>query len=96
MANIPHPGEHFAATLKQRGITAYECAGAMGVRPPRIYDLAKCQTSVSPALALRLSRYLGGSPESWMRRQAMYDLAIAERVLGDELQGITRARKPLK
>jgi addiction module HigA family antidote len=93
MSQVLHPGKHFAATLKEREITAYECAAAIGVRPPRLYDLAKCKTAITPPLALRLSRYLGGSAERWMQLQTRYDLALAEKKLHSTLPSIERHRR---
>jgi antitoxin HigA-1 len=35
--------------------------------------------------ALRLGRYFGNSAEFWMRLQAGYDLAVAERDMGERV-----------
>jgi antitoxin HigA-1 len=94
MTKALHPGKHFAETIKKLDVTAYECAGAIGVRPPRIYDLAKCKTAISPALALRLARYLGGTAEHWLQLQARYDLDVAARELHDQLQQIHPHKRP--
>lgn len=89
MKSPPHPGKRLARLLLERGITAYRCATDMGVQKPRIYELAKCQGAVSPALALRLGLYFGDGPETWMAEQARFDLALQAREIRAQLKAIT-------
>ncbi|MCA1793452.1 MAG: HigA family addiction module antidote protein [Desulfobacteraceae bacterium] len=44
------------------------------VSPSTFLRLVKGQSSISPEMALRLSKCLGRSPESWLRMQDSYDL----------------------
>jgi addiction module HigA family antidote len=41
--------------------------------------IIKCQSGVSPEMALRLSKSLGRSPESWLAMQHNYDLWQAKK-----------------
>ncbi|WP_369910576.1 HigA family addiction module antitoxin [Xanthomonas hydrangeae] len=95
-SNMPtqsdHPGKRLAKLLAERNITPYRCATDMRVSKPRIYELAKCQGSVTPALALRLGLYFGDGAEEWMSAQTRYDLAIHAIELHAELKNI----RPLK
>jgi addiction module HigA family antidote len=72
--------EHFIAG--HAGLTAYRVALGMGVRPPVVYELISGKRSITAALALRLARYFGNSPQFWINLQSHYDLEVAERKLG--------------
>jgi antitoxin HigA-1 len=45
----------------------------------RITEIINGKRGISAETALRLGRYFGNSAEFWMRLQAGYDLAVAER-----------------
>jgi addiction module HigA family antidote len=80
MHNPPHPGEFiekvFLAHLdmSRRGV-----ALKLGVSPSTFLRLLKGQSGISPEMALRLSKGLGRSPESWLAMQDNYDLWHARR-----------------
>lgn len=59
-------------------MTSYQLARAMGVRPPRAYEIVSGKRAISADTALRLKRALGLSAQYWMRLQAQYDLEMAE------------------
>lgn len=84
-----HPGKRLAQLLRERKLTAYRCATEIGIQKPRIYELAKCQGSITPSLALRLGRYFGDGAEIWMAEQARYDLARQARAMRVQLNAIT-------
>ena len=80
MYNPPHPGEFIAEVyLEPNHISIREFAGALGVSPSTLSRLINGSTSVSPVMALRLSKGLGRSPESWLNMQSNYDLWHARR-----------------
>ena len=75
MYNPPHPGEFIKeAYLEPLGVTPRSVALRLKVSPSTFLRLVKGQSSISPEMALRLSRCLGRSPESWLRMQDSYDL----------------------
>ena len=41
---------------------------------------------ISPERALRLARYFGNSAQFWMNLQARFELAVAERDLGERVE----------
>ena len=64
-------------------------AGRLDVSPSTLNPLLKQQSGVSPEMALRLSKALGRTPESWLAMQDMYDLWVAEKsVKLDKVQNI--------
>jgi addiction module HigA family antidote len=75
MYNPPHPGEVIQEIyLAPFGITGRRFAAKLSVSPSTLNRILKCQSSVSPEMALRLSKTLGRSPESWLTMQDNYDL----------------------
>jgi antitoxin HigA-1 len=75
MYNPPHPGEIIADIyLEPFGLSARAIAKDLKVDPSTFSRLVSGNSSVSPDMAIRLSRVLGGSPESWLQMQLNYDL----------------------
>jgi plasmid maintenance system antidote protein VapI len=58
--------------------------------PTRVSEILRGKRGITAETALRLSRFLGGSPRFWLNLQAQYDLEVAEQELGAELKQITR------
>ena len=80
MHSPPHPGEFIAEVyLEPNHISGRELALAIDVAPSTLSRLLKGETSVTPVMALRLSKALGRSPESWLAMQSNYDLWHARR-----------------
>jgi addiction module HigA family antidote len=80
MYNPPHPGEFINEVyLGPNDITGRELAAALGVSASTLNRVLNGLSGVSPAMALRLSKALGRSAESWMAMQANYDLWHARR-----------------
>ena len=75
MHNPPRPGEFIATVyLEPNGISGRELAGRLGVSPSTLNRILTGSSSVSPEMALRLSKCLGRSPESWLAMQHYHDL----------------------
>ena len=87
MHNPPHPGEFIKeAYIDPLGITPRSVALRLGVSPSTFSRLLKGQCGVSPEMALRLSKCLGRTPESWLAMQYNRDLWQARRTL--DLSGV--------
>ena len=75
MHNPPHPGEFIKETyLSPFNISQNEIADKLGVARSTFSRLIKGGSGISPEMALRLSKVIGRSPESWIAMQANYDL----------------------
>lgn len=82
MHNPAHPGEFIKATyMEPYKISCRFLAQKLDVAPSTLNRILKCQSGVSPEMALRLAKALGRSPESWLAMQHNYDLWHAERRL---------------
>jgi len=90
MYNPPHPGEFIDEVyLKPFGLSSRFLAEKLGVAPSTINRVIKKQSSVSPEMALRLSKAIGRSPESWLAMQDHYDLWQARQTVDlDQIQKV--------
>jgi len=75
MHNPPHPGEFMWETyLEPFDVSVRSLAGSLGVAASTVNRIVNGQSGISPEMALRLSKALGRSPESWLAMQHAYDL----------------------
>jgi len=80
MKNPPHPGLSVRADcLEALGLTVTEGAKALGVSRQALNNLINGQAGISPEMAIRLNKAFGGGADTWLRLQAAYDLAQAEK-----------------
>ena len=80
MHNPPHPGEFIAEVyLEPNGITGRDLASKLGVSASTLNRVLTGKSGVSPERALRLSKCLGRTPESWLAMQHSYDLWQAKK-----------------
>ena len=80
MHNPPHPGEFIVSVyLEPNDISGRELASKLGVSPSTLNRILTGRSSVSPEMALRLSKCLGRSPESWLAMQHGHDLWQAKK-----------------
>jgi len=80
MHNPPHPGEFIQATyLEPFNISGRYLAEKLNVAASTLNKVLKMQSGISPEMALRLSKALGRSPESWLAMQDAYDLWLAKK-----------------
>jgi len=75
MHNPPHPGEFIRETyIEPFDISIRSLAESLGVAASTLARIVSERSGVSPEMALRLSKALGRSPESWLAMQDNYDL----------------------
>jgi len=80
MYNPPHPGEVIRETyLEPFSISQNEIADRLGVAHSTFSRLIRGDSGLSPEMALRLSKVIGRSPESWLAMQSCYDLSVAKK-----------------
>ena len=75
MHNPPHPGEFIREVyLEPHSMTGRQLASKLGVSPSTLNRILQGRSGVSPEMALRLSKALGRSPESWLLMQDNHEL----------------------
>ena len=75
MHNPPHPGEFITEVyLEPNGLSGRELAAKLGVAASTLNRILTGANGISPEMALRLSKALGRSPESWLALQYNHDL----------------------
>ena len=80
MHNPPHPGEFIQATyMEPFGLSCRYLAKQLNVAASTLNRILKQQSGVSPEMALRLSKALGRTPESWLAMQDAHDLWLAKK-----------------
>jgi len=80
MHNPPHPGEFIKEVyLSPFSISSRQVAEKLKVSPSTFNRLIKGENNISPEMALRLSKTLGRSPESWLSMQDAYNLWHAKK-----------------
>lgn len=80
MYNPPHPGEFIKEVyLYPNNISARDLASHIQVAPSTVSRMLSGTSRVTPDMAVRLSKALGRSPESWLLMQDKYDLGRARK-----------------
>ena len=75
MHNSPHPGEFIRAVyLEPLNVSYRAVALKLHVAPSTFNRLVQGRSNISSEMALRLSKTLGRSPESWLTMQSNYNL----------------------
>lgn len=86
-----HPGE----LIRRSYMTPYKLgvrkfAASLGVSPSTVTRLLSGESNVSPQMALRLSKVLGRTAESWLNLQLQFDLWHARQEL--DLEEVRKLR----
>ncbi|MBI3247123.1 MAG: HigA family addiction module antidote protein [Deltaproteobacteria bacterium] len=89
MHNPPHPGEFITEIyLEPNGISGRELAAKLNVAPSTLSRILKGTSRVTPEMALRLSKAIGRSPESWLAMQDSHELWLARKSVN--LRGVSK------
>ncbi len=91
MHNPPHPGEFIRDIyIEPFGLSVRSLAASLGVAPSTLARIVGTRSGISPEMALRLSRAVGRSPESWLAMQHNYDLWYARKTA--DLSAVRKVR----
>lgn len=72
--------------MEARGLSALALALKLRVPANRISEIVGGRRGITPETALRLGRYFGTGADLWIRLQANYDLAMAEKEHGKTIR----------
>ncbi|MGH8051865.1 MAG: HigA family addiction module antitoxin [Arenimonas sp.] len=91
MYNPPHPGEFISEIyLEPNGISGRELAVKLDVAASTLSRILKGTSRVTPEMALRLSKAIGRTPESWLSMQDQHDLWLARKSVN--LQSVSKLK----
>jgi antitoxin HigA-1 len=80
-----HPSRILRRELAARKTSANRLTLSLRLPSGRITDILNGKRGISPETALRLGRFFGNSPRFWLNLQTAYELAMAEREIGDRV-----------
>ena len=84
MNNPMHPGEFiFLAYMEPLNISATELAERLDVSPSSLSRIINKKMDVSCDMAVKLSKVLGRSAESWINIQMAYSLSEAKKKIDE-------------
>ena len=79
MHSPPHPGECITGIyLEPNGISGRELAEKLDVAASTLSRVLNGSSRITPEMALRLSKAIGRTPESWLTMQDSHDLWLAK------------------
>ncbi|WP_298861916.1 HigA family addiction module antitoxin [uncultured Microbacterium sp.] len=88
-----HPGEFIKESyLAEWALSVEDLAIALDITPSVVRRFLTAKSRVKPEMALRLSKALGRSAESWLAMQQAYDLWHARRTVN--LDNVRRIDRP--
>ncbi len=91
MHNPPHPGEFISNVyLEPFEISGRELAEKLDVAASTLSRILSGASRVTPEMALRLSKAIGRSPESWLAMQDAHDLWQARKQV--DLRRVSRLK----
>ena len=80
-----HPGEILGEELEELGMSVDALANALDIPADRIAAILEGKRGLSADTALRLSRYLGTTPQLWLNLQKTFELRVAEIETGKKI-----------
>jgi antitoxin HigA-1 len=75
MKNPAHPGELVRDNLDELGVSISDAAKGLGVTRQQLHKIIAGRSAISPEMAVRLEKAIGGTADGWMRMQINFDLA---------------------
>ena len=88
-----HPGEILGEELEELGLSATALAKALDVPTNRVTAVLRGQRGVTADTALRLSRYLGTTPQLWQNLQKAFELRVAQIESGAHIEERVQPRE---
>jgi addiction module HigA family antidote len=80
MKNPVHPGRIVRHDcLEPLGLSVTEGAKVLGVSRQTLTKIVNGNSGISHEMAIRLTKAFGSTPETWLRMQIAYDLAVVRK-----------------
>jgi addiction module HigA family antidote len=75
MKSPPHPGRSIKADVDALGLSVAQAARGLGVTRQQLYRVINGESAITPEMAFRLEKAIGGTADTWLRMQMNFDLA---------------------
>src|SRR5258707_11845605 len=96
MTELPapiHRGETLREdVIKPLNMSVNQLAKSLAVDAARLNEIVRGRRGITADTALRLARYLGTTPEFWLKLQLEYDLRIAQQTKQKEIERVVHPR----
>jgi len=89
MHNPPHPGEVLREWIPE-GMSVTKAAAGLRISRVMLSKILNGKAGITADMALRLSKWLGTSPDLWLGLQTQFDLWTAEQNPQPEIQPLSR------
>jgi len=89
MHNPAHPGEVLREWLPEN-MTVTKAAKELQISRVTLSKVLNCKAGITAGMALRLSIWLGTSPDLWLGMQAQWDLWQAEQLPQPDIRPLER------
>ena len=88
-----HPGEIIREeVLVHLDMSVNQLAKSLAIDTARLNEIVRGWRGITADTALRLARYLGTSPEFWLKLQVHYELRVARQAKQKEIERAVRPR----
>ena len=88
-----HPGEILREdVLKPLNMCVNQLAKSLAVDTARLNEIVRGRRGITADTAMRLARYLGTTPEFWLKLQVHYELRVARQSKLKEIERTVRPR----
>ena len=81
-----HPGEILKGELEEFGVSPTEFARQISVPANRVSQIISGRRAVTGDSALRFGHWFGVDPQFWLNLQSQFDLAAADKRVGEEVR----------
>lgn len=85
---VAHPGIVLRQRLRLTGMNATTLARKLNVPPNRVTSILNGKRAITGDTALRLAHFFQTEPEDWLRLQTKYDLYVASKQCGQEIEAL--------
>ncbi|MDX8431142.1 MAG: HigA family addiction module antitoxin [Candidatus Algichlamydia australiensis] len=88
-----HPGEILKKELDEVGLLVNILAQKLSLSVDQMLSILSSKTPITRKIATGLSRFFGTSPQFWLNLQSSYNLKVALREKGKEIEKEVLPRK---
>jgi len=83
-----HPGEVLKDELDEVCLTQSALAKHIGVLPKTINEICRGKRGISPKMAMKLSKALGGTPRFWLNLQNNWEISQIDESIYQDIKQV--------